>query len=40
MRWRRFSLRRFHVMHLLEQLLQHLQHESIVWRLVRALLRQ
>jgi hypothetical protein len=27
-------------MHLLEQLLQHLQHESTVYRLLRALLRQ
>jgi hypothetical protein len=40
MRWRRFSLRRFHEMHLVEQLLQHLQHESIMWRLLRALWRQ
>ena len=40
MRWRRFSLRRFHEMHLVEQLLQHLQHESTVWRLLRALWRQ
>lgn len=40
MRWRRFSLRRFHEVHLVEQLLQHLQHESTVWRFLRALLRQ
>jgi hypothetical protein len=40
MRWRRFSLRRFHEVHLVEQLLQHLQHESTVWRLLHALWRQ